>query len=269
MDWIPAKIRLIRQQFQMTQLELAQASGLSQRDISQLENGRKEGVPKEFIRFLHTRGVDLNWLFTDPAEEVGQALAPAKGYTAAEPGAALLVEEERVGYGASPKKAAPVAELRMVDAAAAAQYAARCVEPAFEQTLPALTLPLPQVQQGRFRCFQVTDTSLQPDFQLHDWVIARLLTPKPSVNQLDPAAIYVVVTVQRLAIGRLTPAVAGAVQLVVEAGQAGAEFTWAHVQELWLVTGRLSFQLPAPAPDTLAAQLHNLLERVQRLERER
>jgi transcriptional regulator with XRE-family HTH domain len=283
MDWIPAKLRTIRQEFKMTQLELAQASGLSQRDISQLENGRKEGLPKEYIQFLHTRGVDLNWLFTDPARPEQGPQKPVariiRNYTTEEdqPSAALVQEDGSVGYGL-PKQPAPAqapagaAHMSMVASPAQPDYPLRYQEPAFYQTLPVFVLTLPEVQQGVFRGFQVADAAMQPALAPQDWVIARL--EEKSVP-IEAGTVYVVVTRQQLRVRRLfnQPDKPGILQLKPDAaGFAEAQVPLPDILELWSVKGCLSFRLPATSMvaeqkvTTLEASLKELMDRVQRLE---
>ncbi|PJJ48431.1 helix-turn-helix domain-containing protein [Hymenobacter chitinivorans] len=276
MDWIPAKLRTIRQEFNMTQLELAQASGLSQRDISQLENGRKEGLPKEFIHFLHNRGVDLNWLFTDPeAAEVTTTVAGGKPkkYLTQEPSVALAAEEP-AGYGLS-RPSRPAAEagatLRLVAREQLAEYPRRCSEQVFQQQLPVWSLPLPQVQQGLFRAFQLPDAALEPAFASLDWVIAQAEAPDAA---LPSGALYVVVTRQQVWVQYVFVVAEQPGQLELRAAPDAAPTVLvpqAAVLELWRVTGRLSFQLPPAAPKatTVEASLQDLLNRVQRLEQGR
>ena len=277
MYWIPAKLRTIRQEFNMTQLELAQASGLSQRDISQLENGRKEGLPKEFIQFLHSRGVDLNWLFTDPSAEFPAAAATSatlKKYATDEAPISLAAEDQAVRYcGAASGRSVLVggAELRLVGREQLPKYSSRCQQPAFQQQLPVWILPLPEVRQGVFRAFQLPDATLEPAFAALDWVIARQEAPGAAPEN---GALYVVVTRQQVRVQQVFTTAQQPGHLELRATGTGAPATTvplAEVVELWRVTGRLSFQLPAaPMPaSTLEASLQDLLNRVQRLEQGR
>ena len=48
------KIKAIRQMIGFNQTQMAQAAGMSQRDISLLENGRKTFIPNEMMTFLST-----------------------------------------------------------------------------------------------------------------------------------------------------------------------------------------------------------------------
>lgn len=58
-------LRVAREQLGLTQKEAANASGISQRDISQLESGLKKFFPLEYILFLNINNVNLNILFSN------------------------------------------------------------------------------------------------------------------------------------------------------------------------------------------------------------
>ncbi|MBK9292595.1 MAG: helix-turn-helix transcriptional regulator [Bacteroidetes bacterium] len=58
-----ARFRQARELLGLSQHQLAEACGLTQRDISQLENNKREFIPTPLIQYLHGAGVDLNSLF--------------------------------------------------------------------------------------------------------------------------------------------------------------------------------------------------------------
>lgn len=49
----------------LSQSDIEGKTGLSQRDISQLENGKKKFIPTAYIQFLNSKGIPLNLLFDD------------------------------------------------------------------------------------------------------------------------------------------------------------------------------------------------------------
>jgi transcriptional regulator with XRE-family HTH domain len=278
MDWIPAKLRRIRQELGFTQLKAAEVSGLSQRDVSQLETGRKEGLPKEYIQFLHKQGVSLNWLFTDPAQETsgsGPFEAAPKQYSAPEDDLAGIIAQESGAptYGRPAPQVVTVgadgaAVVSLVGATVAARYPQRYADPEFYQTLPVLTLSLPELGVGVFRGFQVQAADVAPSLPLHDWVLARFTAAHERVEE---GGLYVVVTHTELLIRRVfSPPGNGGLQLKADGGQPEITLSRAEVVELWSVRGQLSLQAPAPpAGPTLEASLNDLLERVRRLEQGR
>lgn len=59
------KLKLIRKLLSLSQAEIERETGLSQRDISQLENGKKKFIPTAYIQYLNKRGIPLELLFDD------------------------------------------------------------------------------------------------------------------------------------------------------------------------------------------------------------
>lgn len=64
------KIKVIRVKLlNMNQSEFACAVGSKQKDVSLLEKGKKEFIPKRYLEYFAKEGVDLNSLF-HPEKEV-------------------------------------------------------------------------------------------------------------------------------------------------------------------------------------------------------
>jgi DNA-binding XRE family transcriptional regulator len=59
------KVREARRDLGLKQGEFADVVGVSQKELSVLENGGKKFLPKEYISFLHQAGFDINTLFDD------------------------------------------------------------------------------------------------------------------------------------------------------------------------------------------------------------
>lgn len=78
------KLKLIRKLLSLSQTEIEKETGLSQRDISQLENGKKKFIPTSYIQYLNKMGVSLDMLFDDDLslssfeEKFNQSLAFGK-----------------------------------------------------------------------------------------------------------------------------------------------------------------------------------------------
>jgi len=62
---IYSKLKEIRKHLKLTQKQIQDETGLSQRDISQLENGEKKFIPTSYIQFLNNNKVPLNKLYDD------------------------------------------------------------------------------------------------------------------------------------------------------------------------------------------------------------
>lgn len=59
------KLKSIRRVLSLSQSDIEVETGLSQRDISQLENGKKKFIPTTYIQFLNKKNIPLNLLFDD------------------------------------------------------------------------------------------------------------------------------------------------------------------------------------------------------------
>lgn len=64
------KLKEARKLLSLSQTEMADSTGISQRDVSQIENGGKEFIPTSYIQFLNKKGVDLSTLYDDNIKEV-------------------------------------------------------------------------------------------------------------------------------------------------------------------------------------------------------
>lgn len=62
------RIKQVRKVLKMSQKELANAIGVSQKDISLLENGKKEFIPRKYFEYFLYRGIDLNSLFYESTD---------------------------------------------------------------------------------------------------------------------------------------------------------------------------------------------------------
>ncbi|MGB3182928.1 MAG: helix-turn-helix transcriptional regulator [Cyclobacteriaceae bacterium] len=62
------KLKLSRKLIGLTQRQMAADLGRKQRDVSLIENGvRNKLIPHDYIAYLHSKGIDLNWLY-DPED---------------------------------------------------------------------------------------------------------------------------------------------------------------------------------------------------------
>lgn len=183
------KLRAIREALQMNQAAIATQIGRQQRDISDLEQGKRKTVPTEYIQYLNTEGLDLNWLFNpEPLRE---------------PDPYLLQYRRQRAAGVVPSLGGDVPTTRMVPRHFMEEYPTRHTEMSFLRQLLTVHLPGPEFAgtPEQLRGFQITNDSMQETLAPHDWVIARRNeTPLPL---LQPGYVYVVVTRHQVVIGRL------------------------------------------------------------------
>lgn len=63
-----SRLKNVRVALHLSQKAMGETAGIPQKDISQLENGKKKFIPIEYILYLYERGVNLNWLFGGQGE---------------------------------------------------------------------------------------------------------------------------------------------------------------------------------------------------------
>lgn len=66
---IYSKLKIARVHIGVSQTDAAKDSGVTQRDISQLENGEKKFIPTEYIQYLNRNNIPLELLFNDNISE--------------------------------------------------------------------------------------------------------------------------------------------------------------------------------------------------------
>ena len=79
------KIRQIRKSRHLTQAELASRIGVTQSDLSRMENGEYKVGLDTLFRILQVFELSMSHFFEEPSAEVGPAGAPAAGSPSAPP----------------------------------------------------------------------------------------------------------------------------------------------------------------------------------------
>jgi len=57
------KFLLARKFLNLSQMQIAEKCGLTQRDISQIENGKRVFIPTNLINFYYEEGIDINSIY--------------------------------------------------------------------------------------------------------------------------------------------------------------------------------------------------------------
>lgn len=192
---ISNKIKKVRDLLELTQGQFAQESGLSQRDISQIEGGEKKFIPTELIQFLNNRSIDLNWLFstTTSEEDEGYLKAYANNKSAklksgdnAQEYAQMNAQVSIVSEPKTPfKPSLPVilsidtagnTVIPFVNVRSRAGYLAGYGDPEYIQELPHYSIP--GFTSGRYMAFQIDGWSMFKEeigegLRKDDWIICQ------------------------------------------------------------------------------------------------
>jgi transcriptional regulator with XRE-family HTH domain len=63
MDSVYSRLKRCRELLGFNQSQMADVTDMSQRDISELEAGKKKFIPTDYIQFLNNQGFSLDWIF--------------------------------------------------------------------------------------------------------------------------------------------------------------------------------------------------------------
>ncbi len=164
----------------------------------------------------------------------------------------------------------------MVDVKAAAGYGSSIQEPSFFKKLPAFSLPGPQFRNALFRAFEVDGDSMYDTLDHGDWVICRYLDQ--SFHEIKDGYIHVLVTQDEVWVKRLLNRSKEREKIVMLSDNEAyppREVDVSDVKEIWLVKGRLGFNLRSRRLDylkqlnTLQADLLELRNRVTKIEKKK
>ncbi|HAA10417.1 MAG TPA: hypothetical protein DCE41_01485 [Cytophagales bacterium] len=256
-EYNPQKLREIRTTLNLKQDQMASKAGLSQRDISLLENGKKEFIPTRYMRFLNRAGINLNWLFADevPDEAMQSEFTPS-----------IRMMNAQNGQGIFDKMNANITSrtVPIVTRNQLSNYTENLQNPVFFEQLPHILLPPDDLPEVATRCFQLEDDSMADTLLPFDYIVAQQI--EEWKDRLRPGFLYVWITQHDVLVRRLQKASEGILQVRGDhESYPETGLRVEQIQEVWQVRGRLSFQLPAH-PNDLHDQLGQIranLETIQ------
>ena len=65
------KLKAARKLLKLSQAQIAEATGLLQKDVSNIENGTRQYIPIQYISFLQKQGIDIRMLYDLSKESIG------------------------------------------------------------------------------------------------------------------------------------------------------------------------------------------------------
>jgi transcriptional regulator with XRE-family HTH domain len=240
METIGSRLKIIRKKLNFSQGQLAEQSGVLQKDVSLLESGRKKFIPTEFILYLSNQGIDLNWLYTGRGEIFRQDTLKKYKYetnTEADPTRVIPF------YGRNSPELVTVdtegnSVIAMVPIKASAGYMAYCNDREYIGELGAFSLP--EFKVGNFRAFEIMGDSMELTISSQDWVVGERIT---SPSQLKDGAIYVIVTAGNIVCKRIRNQIERRGVIVLQSDNPEYEDQALEPEgiiELWLVRARLT-----------------------------
>ncbi|MFA0963580.1 XRE family transcriptional regulator [Roseivirga sp. BDSF3-8] len=192
------KLRAIRKIIGLKQVQMAEQTGITQRDVSLLENGKKTFIPIKYIRFLNEKGIDLNWLFDDNEEGDGFYLEQYKYRTTS--GQSQAMEDKMF----KPDAVRPDKDhqaILLVNMDAMNVYPKLSDHEDFLHKLPQVSLPEEITSMGEQRMFQVEDDSMSGTLMPFDYAMGRRYDTWP--RALKEGHVHIVVTDDEVLIRRV------------------------------------------------------------------
>ncbi|MEL6534476.1 MAG: helix-turn-helix domain-containing protein [Bacteroidota bacterium] len=256
-EYNPQKLREIRTTLNLKQDQMASKAGLSQRDISLLENGKKEFIPTRYMRFLNRAGINLNWLFADeaPNEAMQSEFAPS-----------VRMMNAKNGQGIFDKMDANITSrtVPVVTRNQLSHYPENLENQVYFEQLPHILLPPDDLPEVPTRCFQLDDDSMADTLLPFDYIVAQQI--EKWQERLRPGFLYIWVTQHDILVRRLVEITEHVLRVRGDhESYPEVALVREQVHEVWQVRGRLSFQLPAH-PHDLQNQLGQIranLESIQ------
>lgn len=209
MDFLPEKLKQVRTLLGLNQTQMADAVGMKQKDVSQLENGERKFIPNEVIRFMYESGIDLNSVF-DPVAKVRKA----------ETGL-LVTSSDREAYQVQPRDEKDIhitvedhegnAMVCVVSERAAAGWAHNFSDEKFYRDLPKFPVPRIWLQKpGEYFALEISGNSMVPTIADRDTVLVRrIMNPW----EMRTGMVGVVLTIDGLLVKRFEPLLRGLLRL--------------------------------------------------------
>ena len=264
------KLKEARSLLKLSQEEMASQTGLVQRDISQLENGKREFIPNLYIQFLNTSGFDLGSLFDDSSNLVfkskitfnesplGIKVNPQVNPQSKINEPPLKASEHKSDYKLSrslpeswsaPKIITVNSEGHeaavMIDTKAAAGLPHNIDNSQYFQSLPTIQLPQRQFGNGTHIVIQASGESMHPTIYHQDWIISRF-EDHPAENMKD-GYVYVIVSKAGVVIKRCLNRIKKRGMIVCQSdnsiGNPTYEIEIEDILQIYRAEAKLSFNL--------------------------
>ena len=151
------RLKLIRQEFRMNQMELADKLGVSQNAVSQYETGARNLSDDLKEKLCEQFGIDLNWLITGRGEM----------YDGAEPAAKDVPQAFSMN---EPGREDDLVYIDLLDAKACAGYGIENFDPQVVESIPIARRFVYPYRPEHVRLVEVTGNSMEPTLSPGDYV---------------------------------------------------------------------------------------------------
>lgn len=234
----------IRRNLGHTQAEFAQILGISN-TTADIERGRTKLSGKVVAELLKQYKINPLWLFGESQQQYIETSNTS-------------VIPKVVTVDSGDKE-----NMVLVNAKAAAGYPQNIQDTSWYRQLPAFDLPLPEFRNATYRGFQVEGDSMLPNLRPGEWVLARAIE---HIDDVNPNKMYVVVLQDAVLVKKVIKKPNSNNVTLVSLNEAYPpyEIKPFQIQEIWLVTSKITFAVDATTETGLLKQLQESMEELKR-----
>lgn len=234
----------IRRELGHTQAEFAEILGISN-TTADIERGRTKLSGKVVAELLKQFKINPLWLFGESQQQYIET-----SNTSVIPKVVTVDSSDQEN-------------MVLVNAKAAAGYPQNIQDTSWYKQLPAFDLPLPEFRNATYRGFQVEGDSMLPNLRPGEWVLARAIE---HIDDVSPNKIYVVVLQDAVLVKKVIkkPNSNNVTLVSLNENYPPYEIKPFHVQEIWLVTSKITFSVDATTETGLLKQLQESMDELKR-----
>lgn len=234
----------IRRELGYTQAEFAEILGISN-TTADIERGRTKLSGKVVAELLKQFKINPLWLFGESQQQYIET-----SNTSVIPKVVTVDSSENEN-------------MVLVNAKAAAGYPQNIQDTSWYKQLPAFDLPLPEFRNATYRGFQVEGDSMLPNLKPGEWVLARAIE---HIDDVSPNKIYVVVLQDAVLVKKVIkkPNSNNVTLISLNENYPPYEIKPFHIQEIWLVTSKITFSVDATTDTGLLKQLQESMDELKK-----
>ncbi len=234
----------IRRELGHTQAEFAEILGISN-TTADIERGRTKLSGKVVAELLKQFKINPLWLFGESQQQYIET-----SNTSVIPKVVTVDSSDNEN-------------MVLVNAKAAAGYPQNIQDTSWYKQLPAFDLPLPEFRNATYRGFQVEGDSMLPNLKPGEWVLARAIE---HVDDVSPNKIYVVVLQDAVLVKKVIkkPNSNNVTLVSLNENYPPYEIKPFHIQEIWLVTSKITFSVDATTDTGLLRQLQESMDELKK-----
>jgi SOS-response transcriptional repressor LexA len=233
----------IRREIGYTQAEFAGILGIPS-TTADIERGRTRITGKVVAELLRQFKINPLWLY---GESTMKNLEPSSVSVMPKVVTVTNADQENIV---------------LVNAKAAAGYPQHLHDTSWYKQLPAFDLPLPQFRNASYRGFQIEGDSMLPNLVPGDWVLARAVE---NWQDISPNRMYVVVLQDAVVVKKIEKLPGKDRLRLVSLNETYApyEVEASQIQEIWLVSSKITFGLEATTEKGLLRELRQSMEELK------